>query len=659
MAYVSRTKRLYFSVFLTTALIVAGIALFVIYVMPKHAMLTFKDVELEAVQVEKGDVMPELPIPTLYGHNFNGWYYSREYNENQKVHEGIDVVEYDLDLYPHFTPASYTIQFNSNGGTGTGTSYVDQVFDTNFVFPTMDQAGVANADKVLVGWSLNEDGTGTIYKAGDIQKVSGENVTFYAVWDFPKTTVHFVVGAGVGYKPAYTAYSGSLLPAEEQEAPAGGKTGHTFGGWYTTEECIGTAIDFSTWTLQGENVSIYAKWNPEIYTIRFIVNGELYTTKEVAFGTKLERPEDPVVSGYVFVSWCLDESGLGTYNFDSLATQNYNGLKLFAKLSEAEVVDQTTPVEAFEVEDYDDGVIILGITNDYKGYKSLNIPSQINGKNVIAIDDGVRGLNELVEVTIPSTIQEIGVQAFTSCPKLAEFKLSSTSDYFAVENDVLYSADKKELLRYPAAKTGYAFETGETVTTIADYAFSDVNKLEKLTITKGSVGSSVFSNAVSLTELVFGIDVAAISDSTFYNNKTINAVTSNSAIVVVQDGAIYNSDITVLYRVFNTTPNFEYVAPATLTSINAQAFFYLSNLKSATFAGQNCVNVMNNSFFGCVNLTTLTFGADNFVSVGTNIINNCQNIETIYLNKVDSNSLYTRLKSGSNPFSDDVLTQLP
>ena len=663
MAYVSRTKRLYFSVFLCTVLIVGAIALFVIYVMPKHAALTFKDVELDVMQVEKGEPMPELPEPTLYGHNFNGWYYSRNFNETQKVNIGVDIVESNLDLYPYFTPASFNIQFNPGEGTGLGTSYTDQVYNTSFMFPNLTQAGISNGDKVLVGWTTSEDGSGTVYKPGDITSVPGEDVTFYAVWDFPKTTVYFVTGEGAAYKPSYTGYSGEPLPRDHQLEPVGGLTGYKFGGWYENEDFTGSPVDFGTWTLHGESVSLYAKWNPEIYTVTFVINSEIYTTKDVAFGTKLVKPEDPEIPGYDFLGWFLQVNFMSPYNFDSLATKAYKDLVLYGKIAENKTeVENVTPAEAFETQPAGantDEVIIKGITTNYKNSTSLIIPRFYNGKTVVGITADVCNLSQLVEVSIPHTIRTIDERAFSQCPKLTEFKLQTSSEYFAVDGGVLYSITdgEKSLLRYPAAKTALEYATLTDTKAILSNAFEGVSTLKILTINAQEIESYAFEGATSIIDITLGNGVTTVADDAFLNYYALEEMTTNYAYIEVADGAIYSAGKTKLIKFFGKGSNINYVTPNTVETICAYAFRECSNIVSIEL-GPNCVNVGIGAMRNCTGLVTVTIrgNADATNTIDHEFIRNCNAITTIYLNMTSTNKFYTILQASDYA---DKLQQLP
>ena len=71
MAHISRRAKLNLTVFISIAVISAGIALFVMFIMPKMATVKFVDAKnvsteiADPILVEKGTALPsELPRPT-------------------------------------------------------------------------------------------------------------------------------------------------------------------------------------------------------------------------------------------------------------------------------------------------------------------------------------------------------------------------------------------------------------------------------------------------------------------------------------------------------------------------------------------------------------------------------------------------------------------
>lgn len=220
--------------------------------------------------------------------------------------------------------------------------------------------------------------------------------------------------------------------------------------------------------------------------------------------------------------------------------------------------------------------------------------------------------------------------------------MQSPSEYFAVEDDVLYSADFKTLYRYPAAKEGSSYTTKSTTVDVMSYAFNNASNLQTLIIDAENIKESALENCVGVQNLTFGNRVVSVEKNVFNGCNNLTNVVSNSIQIVVENGAIYNFNKTRILKYFDKTPNATYTAPSTLTSADDYAFSGVTNLESASF-GLN-FNVLGAYVFSeCENLRMITFQASTFTSVGANTFVNCSNLETIKLNKNGTNTLYNRL----------------
>lgn len=91
-----------------------------------------------------------------------------------------DTVSSSVKLYAQYTPNSYTVKFDPNGGTGDPMEPAELVYDSAEGIPANTYT---NGDKMFVGWSTEPD--------GDVEFVDGESVlnlatggevTLYAVW---------------------------------------------------------------------------------------------------------------------------------------------------------------------------------------------------------------------------------------------------------------------------------------------------------------------------------------------------------------------------------------------------------------------------------------------------------------------------------------------
>jgi len=151
-----------------------------------------------------------------------------------------------------------------------------------------------------------------------------------------------------------TQTSGSSVTAPA--APS--KTGYTFAGWYA-EAALTTAYSFTT--MPSTNITLYAKWQINQYTISFEENGG-GTIADVTqdFNSSITAPPAPSKTGYSFVGWYTEAALTNVYTFTVIPPNN---LTLYAKWQ----INQYTI--AFEE---DGGSDVAVLTQDYN--TSLSAP---------------------------------------------------------------------------------------------------------------------------------------------------------------------------------------------------------------------------------------------------------------------------------------------
>lgn len=101
-------------------------------------------------------------------------------------------------------------------------------------------------------------------------------------------------------------------------------------------------------------------------------------------------------------------------------------------------------------------------------------------------------------LTIPSTVVEIKTGALADAVSVSSF--SSLSGSFYSDGGVLYSADKKTLIRYPAEKTDADYTVLVSAKNIAPYAFYRISCLKGLALASSTVnvGDFAFANSPTL-----------------------------------------------------------------------------------------------------------------------------------------------------------------
>ena len=175
------------------------------------------------------------------------------------------------------------------------------------------------------------------------------------------------------------------------------------------------------------------------------------------------------------------------------------------------------PEDSFTVEELDDDTVAIAL---YKGSSSVvNIPPTIDGKTVVSIDTKAFYDNSTVtKVTIPSTVTEVGVGAFSKTPNLTQVKVSKNL------TNIWGSAFKESGL------TSITIPAG--VKTLTDSCFADNTDLVTVNMTEGleEIGNNVFSGCTSLKTVYLPEGLTKLSGSVFNGCTSLESVTIPASV---------------------------------------------------------------------------------------------------------------------------------
>jgi len=162
-------------------------------------------------------------------------------------------------------------------------------------------------------------------------------------WDFNADTVDrdltlFARWVPVSYIITFEANNGTPVPtsqsllsgAKVKEPPAmTHANGHGFGGWFTNAAFTGQAWNFATDTVN-ENLSLYAKWVEDFFTITFVDDGvSILEDQRIARGGRIVEPLPISKRYYVFDGWFADANFIERWDFATRTVNN--NLTLYAR----------------------------------------------------------------------------------------------------------------------------------------------------------------------------------------------------------------------------------------------------------------------------------------------------------------------------------------
>ena len=255
--------------------------------------------------------------PTLAGYKFNGWYTTKDGGTKVTSTTTVNTPN-DHGLFAHWTPNTYTIYYDRNGGTSGSVSYTSATYDKEVALSTSQYT---RSGYDFVEWNTAADGSGTAYQSGDKVKnltaVAGGTVTLYAQWA-PKTyTLTLNANGGsitVNGAQATTDTRNIVCGSEYGELPVPAKAGYDFDGWYT-KTSGGTVVTAETKFTGSSNVTLYAHWTAAIFKVTFDADGgtpvpeDRNVTYNSTYGT---LPANLTRTGYTFGGWYLGEAKIAS-----------------------------------------------------------------------------------------------------------------------------------------------------------------------------------------------------------------------------------------------------------------------------------------------------------------------------------------------------------
>lgn len=123
----------------------------------------------------------------------------------------------------------------------------------------------------------------------------------------------------------------------------------------------------------------------------------------------------------------------------------------------------------------------------------------------------------LSEVTLPRNLTHLDMNAFSLCENLKRFDIDVHNEHFLTIDGVVHSKDKARLIRFPSGYAGVNYIIEDSVSHIADGAFSGTARIETITFTSNlkSIGANAFEYCRKLSSLVLPSSIEIIGERAF------------------------------------------------------------------------------------------------------------------------------------------------
>lgn len=461
------------------------------------------------------------------GYEFEGWVedldgeviYLDKANTFNELYDG------SKDLYAIFTPATYTITLDLNGGSSSILSVQIQTGDNILeklanIIPT--KTGYGFDYWTYNDVEINENNKNSIFDyANDITLKANYGANTYTV------TINLDGGASDGFTGNTISVTYDDPYNNLPNDPT--KKGYTFVGWYLNNTLI---TKDSIVKVTDNSQTIVAKYNKNSYNVTFNTNGGSYVEgKEVTFGEKITEPEEPAKLGYAFKGWYKDNN-IFEQKFDfNNTTMGSEPITLYAKW-EVESYNITYELEdgatysdsnktTYTVEDN----VTFG-TPTKNGYRFVNWT--LEDGTVVTSTKGYTG-----DLTVKANFEAITYH-ITYILDGATYNYSNKTTY-TVKDDVTFGRPTKPGYEF----TNWTLEDGTGITSTKGYT-------EDLTVKANFLANTYHisvkdHNEIKSIEVTYGEAINGLDDVKVTEvGHNFTGFTYNN--LVITNGMIYNYD---------------------------------------------------------------------------------------------------------------------
>lgn len=282
----------------------------------------------ESIEVAEGDHFTvDDCLAEKTGYIFDGWS-----DGTYTYMPGVDLVmgSHDITLFAVWVPITYTVQFDSNGGTGSAESIKVRY---GVFFPNPSDS-FSRLGHTASSWNTQRDGSGTAYPVtgnlSNLSTIDGDTVTLFIQWTPNEYEVRY------SSEHSSEKYSDKVVYGEPYTMKGAifEYLGHTQTGW-VAEDGTKYALSekFAKWDLT-EDLDLKAVWEVDIHTIRFSSNGgegSMYPLT-AEYGATVRLPICGFYrDGCEFTGWNTEADGSGTAYEDRAYYKVEGDATLFAQ----------------------------------------------------------------------------------------------------------------------------------------------------------------------------------------------------------------------------------------------------------------------------------------------------------------------------------------
>ena len=278
-----------------------------------------------------------ITVPSRTGYTFGGYYSASDGTGTQYINASGNITSDGLTAgkalqangtwYAKWTANNYTITLDNANATTNGTASIYTTYNTNVYLDSSRSKAMTTSANAITKPSRVYTVT---YNAnsGSVSPTSATSTyTFKGYYSAASNGTQYInasgnitsdgLTAGKGYTAAKTwnaQWTGAAVTL-----PTPSRTGYTFGGWYKESALTNKVGDAGASYTPTANVTLYAKWTPCTYTVKFNSNKPSTATSTMS-GTMSDQSFTYDVAqnltanafslpGYTFAGWATSSTG--------------------------------------------------------------------------------------------------------------------------------------------------------------------------------------------------------------------------------------------------------------------------------------------------------------------------------------------------------------
>lgn len=263
-----------------------------------------------------------------------------------------------------------------------------------------------------------------------------------------------------------------------------------------------------------------------------------------------------------------------------------------------------------------DGTIYAGkVAYTYKGIMPINIDViLLPGTKGIA-DGAFSNRKNLKSITIPNSVSNIGLSAFSGCTNLENFEVVEDNANYKSIDGVLFNKTVTTLIHYPQGNTRTSYAIPKSVTIIGASAFNNCSWLQSITLASKTpptleLGWDIRTTLTMYVPSESVDDYKSASGWSEYKNR----IYSDS--LINENGFIIDNGLLIQYI---GTENIIEI-PSNVTSIGESSFSRCISITQIIIP-EGVTRIGSNAFYECRSLAQIIV-SDSVTSIGLNAFSN-------------------------------------